>query len=884
MANQEKLADLIQNAKQFVNEAVDKVKMPTPMRLRDLIRQIRAARTAAEERAVVNKECAYIRNAFREEDSMWRCRNVAKLLYIHMLGYPAHFGQLECLKLIASPKFTDKRIGYLAAMLLLDERQEVHLLMTNCIKTDLNSTTQFVVGLALCTLGSIASIEMARDLAPEVEKLVKSSNPYIRKKAALCAFKIIRKVPELMEMFIPVTRTILSEKNHGVLITGIVLITEMAERSPDTLNHFKKMVPNLVRILKNLIMSGYSPEHDVNGISDPFLQVKILRLLRILGRGDSEASETMNDILAQVATNTETSKNVGNAILYETVLSIMDIQSETGLRVLAVNILGRFLLNSDKNIKYVALNTLLKTVTLDNQAVQRHRATILDCLKDADVSIKRRALELSFALINPQNFKTMTKELINFLQDAEPNFKSECSSGMVIAAEKHAPGKRPHIDTLFDVLKGAGNYVRDDVIFNTIQLVSETPDLHPYVVHEALKAIRNMVSCIDKQPLVQVSCWCIGEYGAHLLNGVSVEGETLTVSEQEVIEIYQKILSAKHMSLITKQYAIMSVTKLSTRFPNATPKIQDIIDALTCHMEIDLQQRGVEFSQLFGKFENMRSALLEPMPPMERSSVQSNNEGSNNEMLINGNDQSESLLGNDLADLNIGSGSSISVIGNALNSSGGDSLLDLIDTAASPMTSALNSSQPSSNAKGQDSLLDLLGGLDMTSTTNNPLPPNNNLLDGLMTSVPASSLPPMTSISSGLDDLLSSNNLNGHSSIPSLVGYNKHDISITFQFDRPALSNSASVVNMNLQIVNSSSSPVSDFSLQAAVPKSMQLEILAASSTEIGANGGSISQVLKVNNPNKAVVKMRLKVSFHRDGQQVQDQGEVSNFPAALNQ
>lgn len=44
---------------------------------------------------MIQKECAAIRSSFREEDNTYRCRNVAKLLYMHMLGYPAHFGQVR---------------------------------------------------------------------------------------------------------------------------------------------------------------------------------------------------------------------------------------------------------------------------------------------------------------------------------------------------------------------------------------------------------------------------------------------------------------------------------------------------------------------------------------------------------------------------------------------------------------------------------------------------------------------------------------------------------------------------------------------------------------------------------------------------------------------
>jgi AP-1 complex subunit gamma-1 len=59
----------------------------------------------------------------------------------------------------------------------------------------------------------------------------------------------------------------------------------------------------------------------------------------------------MSDVLAHLATNTETTKNPGNAILYECVKTIMAIESNQGLRVLGINILGRFLLNRENNIK-----------------------------------------------------------------------------------------------------------------------------------------------------------------------------------------------------------------------------------------------------------------------------------------------------------------------------------------------------------------------------------------------------------------------------------------------------------------------------------------------------------------------------------------------------
>jgi len=711
--------------------------------------------------------------------------------------------------------------------------------------------------------------------------------------------------------------SLLKEKHHGVLISAVQLGTELCKASKDALEYLRKnCIEGLVRILRDVSNSSYAPEYDVAGISDPFLHIRVLKLMRMLGQGDADCSEYMNDILAQVATKTESNKNAGNAILYECVETIMGIEATSGLRVLAINILGRFLSNRDNNIRYVALNILMRAIAVDTQAVQRHRVTILECVKDADASIRKRALELVFLLVNDTNVKPLTKELVDYLDVADPDFKEDLTAKICSITEKFSQEKLWYLDQMFKVLSLAGNHVKDDVWHALIVVISNATELQGYSVRSLYKALQTYS---EQGSLLRVAVWCIGEYGEMLVNNVGMleAEEPITVTETEAVDAVELGFNRYSADMTTRSMCLVALLKLSSRFPSMSERIKQIVALNKENMVLELQQRSIEFGSIIQRHQSIRSSLLERMPVLDEatylvkraSATQATIPAykpasavtSGDLKLPNGVAKSAAAPLVDLLDLSsddapvtttasattapsdflqdllgIG-GTNLSTAG-VPSSAGTDILMDLLSIGSSPSQNGLlDLSSPSQEKKPVSAApqvvslvpepMDLLGSLSSSASSsgtksNTVVPQPADLLDGFSAS---------TSVS-GLED-----------ACPSITAFQSATLKIVFDLRKQL--GKPQETTIHATFTNLTSTTYTDFIFQAAVPKFIQLRLDPASGNVLPASGkGSVTQGFSVTNNQhgQKPLAMRIRISYKVNGEDRLEQGQVSNFPHGL--
>lgn len=813
--------------------------------MKSFIKAVRKSKTIADERAVIKKESAAIRTSFRDPnlDQTTRRINISKLLYLYIMGEKTHFGQVECLKLLVSQRFADKRLGYLATMLLLDENQEVLTLLTNSLDNDMQHPNAFIVGLALCCLGNIASSELARDLYVDVEKiLTTSNNAYLKKKSTIVAAKLIEKEPDLAEIFITRVPTLLNDKQPGPLLGTLKLIQSLYRVGTDS---DRKLligsIPKLVEHLKRASTSGYMPDYDVMGITDPFLQVSLIQTIRVLAVDPSCPSsylESVNDILTQVASNIENGKNSAHAILYECIKAIFAIQSDQSLKILGVNLLGKFLSTKDNNTRYVALDTLLMVINIEPQAVQRHRTTIVNCLADGDISIRRRALELLFAIVNEQNIRVLARELLQFLEKCTENdLKLFITSQLTLAANKYSPNDKWHFDTLTKMLKLAGNFVTPDIISNILALIVQCNDME-LKRHVVLRLFTLWSQDPAQYGLLLVTVWCMGEY-YDLIDGQQIEEGKKTVTEKTVLQMFDLLLnnstfSEQELTAITS-YILTADIKLTTKFKKAESieALRQILNSRSQDPNLEIQIRAVEYQEIFALDLALRKGLLArmPAPPVkEREAISLNKSSSGKLQSAYGAGHGNSPVsssGHREADVN----------------GGPDLLLDLMDDGPSvgkPVTQNEN-----------DLLSDIFG----TSAGN-----------------PSSEKPVVSA-------------LPGVSRPNAISGFKNEHLEVVFVPERFTGNGQATIEAIIKGSGATRSGVVTNVQLLIAVPKTQKLAITSGSTSDtvnLGDANSTILQTLSILGKAGAKVKLRVKLNYTYNGVNQEAMFDFAKFPSCL--
>ena len=334
-----------------------------------------------------------------------------------------------------------------------------------------------------------------------------------------------------------------------------------------------------------------------------------------------------------------------------------------------------------------------------------------------------------------------------------------------------------------------------------IELISVTNSLHNYTVQQLYKQLTGDLEA--KQPMIQVAMWSIGEY-ADLLNDVSVTSDneanhTVEISEDEVINKCEEILSTNLMTIVTKEYTIGALTKLSVRFPNSASRIKSLIDAFGCDHSVELQQRAVEFSSLFSKHNYLRPSVLERMPPMTVRADKRNGVANGVAGDEDGNDIAEEPIKREIS---------------KPSPSESNSLFDLLDVSPSPVNT--NEKFNSLSESTANDILDLLGGLDLKPNANSEPTTNstsqqsfNNLFNNTINESQTNIL---------FNDFLNeeapkiANNL-----IPPIIAFDKNGLKLEFSFERPL--DNTNLLIISLSATNSGSQPIDEFIFQAAVPK-----------------------------------------------------------------
>ncbi|KAI9820235.1 MAG: hypothetical protein M1827_005857 [Pycnora praestabilis] len=587
------------------------------------IADLRNARARELEEKRINKELANIRQKFKDGNlnGYHKKKYVCKLLYIYILGWNVDFGHLEAVNLVSATKYSEKQIGYLAVTLFLHEQHELLHLVVNSIRKDLLDHNELNNCLALHAIANVGGREMGEALSGDVHRLLISptSKAFVKKKAALTLLRLYRKYPAIVQHeWAERIISLMDDPDMGVTLSVTSLVMALVQDDPDQYKGSYVKAAN--RLKKIVVDSDIAADYLYYKVPCPWIQVKLLRLLQYYPPSEDtyvrnlirESLQRILDAAMEMPKNVQ-QNNAQNAVLFEAINLIIHLDTEHNLMIQISSRLGKFIQSRETNVRYLGLDAMThlaaRAETLD--PIKKHQNIIIGSLRDRDISVRRKGLDLLYSMCDPSNSQPIVAELLKYLQNADFAIREEMVLKIAILTEKYATDIQWYVDISLRLIAMAGDHVSDEVWQRVIQIVTNNEELQVYAAQNILQYLK-ADHC--HETLVKIGGYILGEFG-HLI----ADSKGCSPIEQ-FLALQSKLQGC---SSSTRAILLSSFVKFVNLFPEIKPQLLQVFTAYSHTLDSELQQRACEYLALATlPTDELLRTVCDEMPPFpERASA-----------------------------------------------------------------------------------------------------------------------------------------------------------------------------------------------------------------------------------------------------------------------
>lgn len=132
---------------------------------------------------------------------------------------------------------------------------------------------------------------------------------------------------------------------------------------------------------------------------------------------------------------------------------------------LATTTISRFLSSESHNLKYIGITGLGSIVKIDPKYTLQYQTLVVDCLEDADDTLKIKTLDLLYKMTNKTNVEPIVEKLLAYLKEAP--IESSSRKDLVIKinslGEKFAPTKNWYVRTMNKLFEMGGDLITSDL-------------------------------------------------------------------------------------------------------------------------------------------------------------------------------------------------------------------------------------------------------------------------------------------------------------------------------------------------------------------------------------------------------------------------------------